>query len=223
VELAPDVRCGQRDRDMVSALVCAEVRLYREGLADALARSGRIDVVGAVSRPAEALVLAAELDPDVVLFDVSTLRGDELGSRMRALVSRTTVVALGVPEQEEHVIACAESGVAAFVTRETSLDELVAAIESVVTGDMLCSPQVAGTLLRRVRTLAAAHSALATATLTMREVQILDLIVDGLSNKEIALRLNIELSTAKNHVHSILGKLNVRRRSDAAVARAREI
>jgi two-component system, NarL family, nitrate/nitrite response regulator NarL len=208
---------------MISALVCAEVRLYREGVAEGLDRSGRIAVLAAVSRPDEALALAAELVPEVVLFDVSTLRDEELGVRLRALVSSATVVALGVPEQEEHVIACVESGVAAFVTRETSLEELVAAIESAVRGDVLCSPRVAGTLLRRVRALAAERSVGATAPLTVRENQILDLIVEGLSNKEIASRLHIELSTAKNHVHNILSKLHVRRRSDAAVVRAREI
>jgi two-component system nitrate/nitrite response regulator NarL len=208
---------------MISALVCAEVRLYREGVADGLVRSGKIDVVGVVAGSAEALAVAAELAPEVVLVDVSTLHAGEVGPRLRALAEQTTVVALGVPEQEAEVIACAESGVAAFVTRETSLDGLVAAIEVAVRGDVLCSPEVAGTLLRRVRALAAERGPAATAPLTHRELQILDLIVEGLSNKEIASRLHIELSTAKNHVHSILAKLNVRRRADAAVVRARQI
>jgi two-component system nitrate/nitrite response regulator NarL len=127
------------------------------------------------------------------------------------------LVALGVPEQEESVIRCAEAGIAAFVTRESSLPELVRVLQSALRGETLCSPSMARALLGRLATLAAEREPKpATAVLTVREVEILGLIDEGLSNKQIAARLVIELPTVKNHVHNILGKLDVRRRGDAA-------
>lgn len=203
-----------------TAVVCATVRLYREGLAKALEASGLLHVLGTASEPHEALRLAAALEPDVVLLDVSTYATSELERRLATVAATQVVVAVGVPEQEEHVIACAQSGVAGFVTHEMSLAELVDGVEAAVHGDVLCTPEFAGVLMRRVRSLAASRSPSPTAVLTSREAQILDLVAGGLSNKEIAARLRIEPSTVKNHVHSILGKLNVRRRSDAAVVRA---
>lgn len=205
---------------MISVVVCAGVRIYREGLADALERSGAIRVLAAVPDVVDALLLADELGPDLVLCDVSSLPAEELPRRLRELAAAASLVALGVPEQEEHVLACAECGLAGFVTRELSLADLVEALEAAARGELLCSPQAAATLLRRVRSLAAAQRPSPTAALTGREVQILDLLTTGLSNKEIATRLRIEPTTVKNHVHSILGKLNVRRRSDAAVIRS---
>lgn len=205
---------------MRSVVVCAAVRLYREGLADALEAAGLLRVLGTASEPREALRLADELAPDVVLLDVSTYTPLELEQRLTTVAAAQLVVAVGVPEQEEHVIACAQSGVAGFVTHRMSLAELVEGVEAAARGDVLCSPESAGMLMRRVRSLAASQRPSPTAALTTREAEILDLVAGGLSNKEIATRLRIEPTTVKNHVHSILGKLNVRRRSDAAVVRA---
>ena len=126
------------------------------------------------------------------------------------------VVALGVPEDESEVIACAEAGAAGLVTLEGSLDDLEAMLESVGRGETLCSPRVAAALLRRVAALADDHAASGHARLTAREREIVQLVDRGLSNKEIARELQIELTTVKNHVHNILDKLHVRRRADAA-------
>ena len=126
------------------------------------------------------------------------------------------VVAFAVPETEDDIIACAEAGVAACVTREASIDELVATIERVGSGESLCSPQVAAVLLRRVATLAAARSDEPAATLTSREREILDLIAEGLSNKQIGQVLCIQVPTVKNHVHNLLEKLEVHSRHEAA-------
>jgi len=108
-------------------------------------------------------------------------------------------------------------GIAGFVTSEASVAELVAAIESVARGESLCSPSVVAALLRRLGSLARSWAeADPTQPLTRREREILELIDEGLSNKQIAQRLRIELPTVKNHVHNILGKLGVRRRAEAA-------
>jgi DNA-binding NarL/FixJ family response regulator len=125
-------------------------------------------------------------------------------------------VALALPEAEADVIACAEAGASGYVPREGTLDDVEAVIESVARGEALCSPRIAATLLRRIAATAAERQpAPSEMRLTSREMEIIDLIDEGLSNKEIAQRLCIAVPTVKNHVHSILDKLHVHRRAEA--------
>lgn len=202
---------------MIRVLMVAHIRLYREGLADMLREEPRIEVVGTASGADEALAALREQEPDVVLLDMAIPDNVWLVRALVAAVPGTKVVALAVPEVEREVLACAEAGVAGYVTREGSIEDVVAAVESVARGEMLCSPRMAATLLQRVATLALERSPQSIeARLTRREIEILDLIDQGLSNKEIARRLTIELSTVKNHVHNVLEKLNVSRRAEAA-------
>jgi DNA-binding NarL/FixJ family response regulator len=127
------------------------------------------------------------------------------------------VLAITVPNREPAVIECAESGVAGFLTTDASIDDLVAAVEAVARGELLCSPSSAGMLLRRLGSLARElPRPSAVAALTSRELEVVELVEQGLSNKQIAQRLCIELPTVKNHIHHILEKLGVRRRGDAA-------
>jgi DNA-binding NarL/FixJ family response regulator len=203
---------------MIRLLVVADVRFYREGLAGVLAREG-VEIVGAAASVDEALARAVELAPEVTLVDLGTRGAVALALALGVASPETKVVALGVREVEEEVVMLAEAGVAGYVTREQSLDELVAAVHTVAAGETLCSPWLAATLLRRVAELARDRtSAPAAERLTAREREIVGLLGDGLSNKEIAARLRIELPTVKNHVHNVLEKLNVRRRADAAAA-----
>jgi two-component system, NarL family, nitrate/nitrite response regulator NarL len=202
---------------MIRVLMVAHIRLYREGLADMLREEPRIDVVGTASGADEAVAALREQEPDVVLLDMAIPDNVWLVRALVAAVPGTKVVALAVPEVEREVLACAEAGVAGYVTREGSIEDVVAAVESVARGEMLCSPRMAATLLQRVATLALERSPQSIESrLTRREIEILDLIDQGLSNKEIARRLTIELSTVKNHVHNVLEKLHVSRRSEAA-------
>ena len=139
---------------------------------------------------------------------------------------RAQVVALPVVEIEEDVIACAEAGVSAYVTHEASTDDLVATIQRVARGELVCSPGMAAALMRRVGALASIRAPATdprlrqTAHLTPRETEILRLLDNGSSNKEIAATLDIALSTVKNHMHAIFEKLGVQGRG-AAVAAAR--
>ena len=209
---------------MIRVLVCSHIRLYREGLAEILASDRDLDVAGTASAGEAAVVQASELLPDVVLLDMAMPGGISTVARLEASTPGVKVIALGVGEDDAEVIACAEAGVLGFVTREQSLAELRATILSVARGENLCSPQVAATLLRRVRTLGAARAVERDAHLTARQLEILALIEGGLSNKEIARRLRIELPTVKNHVHNILDKLGVGRRADAlATLKARGV
>jgi DNA-binding NarL/FixJ family response regulator len=197
------------------------VSLYREGLACLLAREDHIEVVGTGSERHEIVALVKELAPDVVLLDPTLTDGMET-IRELALSLEMRVIALGCPEDDVETIACAEAGVSGFLTPEASISDLIATIHGASAGELLCSPKLAGVLLRRVTALAASRSPDGPASsLTMRELQVVRLIDAGLSNKQIATKLEIELSTVKHHVHHILEKLEVERRGEA-VARLRQ-
>src|SRR4051794_27145054 len=125
------------------------------------------------------------------------------------------VVGIAVGDEEDEVVACAEAGVAGYVSRDDSLDDLLAAVRGAVRGEVRCPPAIAATLMRSVASTArraraarpVAAAAAAPSRLTRRESEIVGLIGEGLSNKQIAGRLCIELPTVKNHVHHILDKL----------------
>lgn len=207
---------------MIRVLVVSGICLYREGLAEMLGRTGSISVVASASDVSEALDQWDGLDEpaDVILLDTVPPDADLQIRALLAVLPDARVLALTVPNRESEILAVAEAGIAGFVTSDASVAELVAAIESVSRGESLCSPSVVAALMRRLASLARSWAD-PTEPLTMREREILELIDEGLSNKQIAQRLRIELPTVKNHVHHILGKLGVQRRTEAAaLARA---
>ena len=159
---------------------------------------------------------AAELSPDVVLIDQAMADSQDATRWLLAVSPASEIVALGVPDTERDVIASAEAGVSSYVTREASLDDLVAAVESVGRGELRCSPRAAGSLFRRVARQANGAGPSLASRLTVREAQIVPLIEQGFSNKEIGCRLGIEVATVKNHIHNLLEKLQVHRRAEAA-------
>jgi two-component system, NarL family, nitrate/nitrite response regulator NarL len=198
-------------------LIVADIRLYREGLASMLDRQPGLAVVATATDGQGALRAAREASADVVLVDLGMADSTAVVRRLSDGVPRTAVVVLTVPETERAVIDCAEAGVAGYVTRSGSLTDVVAAVRSAARGEAVCSPRMARMLLRRLRTLDREPNGDGSeAFLTARELEIVDLIDEGLSNKEIAQRLVIEVPTVKNHVHHILEKLQVHRRSQAA-------
>lgn len=199
----------------IRAVIGSDTRLWRDGLADVLRRR-QMAVLG-VAAHADGLVdVVLRLWPDVVLLDMALPGSIGVVREIAAQAPDVRVVALGVREQEDEIIACAEAGVAGYVTRDDALDDLVDAVQTVLRGEMRCSPRLAATLLRRVTTLAADRPpAMIELRLTRREIEVVRLMDQGLSNKQIAQRLQIELPTVKNHVHNILEKLSVHRRSEA--------
>jgi two-component system, NarL family, nitrate/nitrite response regulator NarL len=208
---------------MILVLVLGPVRVLREGLACELAPHDSIRVVGTVGSPEEALNGVEHLGAEVVLIDVSGHDGVSAARRLTDSWSDAKLVAVGAAEEDDEVISCAEAGFEAFVSREGSVADVVSAAESVVRGETVCSPRIAAMLLRRVAATAREREVGWPGTdLTARERQIVALIDEGLSNKEIAARLCIGVSTVKNHVHNILDKLGVRRRAEAA-ARLRRV
>jgi two-component system nitrate/nitrite response regulator NarL len=206
--------------DKISVFVLSDVRFFREGLAEALAATERVSVVGTAAAAEEDLRRAEQRDPDVILLDTTMRDGIATARRIAETMPRTKIVALAVPEAEDELILLVEAGVLGYVTRDDSLSGLIAAIAGVVQEQVIGSPKLRTLLIKRVRALAAQYRPPAAATLTARERQILDLIACGFTNKGIASELAIEPATVKNHVHNILHKLGVETRA-AAVAEVR--
>lgn len=180
------------------------------------ARDGLI-VVGAESDGRGAALRLEQITPDVALVEMGLPDLDALTQALAGRSRAIPLVAIGIADSDTEVIACAERGFAAYVTRDGCVDELVATIRAAGKGELTCSPRIAGTLMRRLGALAAElHPASSMARLTRREQEIAALMRQDLSNKEIATRLRIEVATVKNHVHNVLDKLQVHRRSDAA-------
>lgn len=201
---------------MTRLLVCSAIRLYRDGLAGLIALEKNVEVVGMASYREDVIRLASLLEPDLILLDMAMPESLAAVRELRAATPEQRILALGVRESDDEVLAAAEAGVCGFVTRAQAVDELLASIETVMHGEALCSPRVAATLLRRVTALAADQGITSgNVKLTNRELEVVGLIDRGYTNKQIAQQLSIELPTVKNHVHSILDKLNVGRRHEA--------
>jgi two-component system nitrate/nitrite response regulator NarL len=206
---------------VIKVLISAPVRLYRDALAELLTRQDDIVVVGAVGGQNRTLAALQEVEPDIVLLDLEHDASVETIRELAAFV-QTKVVGVAASNDEEAMVAYAEAGVAGFVNHEDDASDLAEAIHCAARGEFRCSPRTAGTLLRHIARLAAdsPNGSASTRPLTGRERDVMLLLEEGLSNKQIAASLQIELPTVKHHVHHILEKLEVSRRSEA-VARAR--
>jgi two-component system, NarL family, nitrate/nitrite response regulator NarL len=205
---------------VIRVFVVVGVRLYREGIACLLDRGRGIVLAGMAGRVDEAAAALAAASPDVILLDLSSRKDLGTVHRLRQEGIDAKIVALGMPEHEDEIIAAAEAGIEGYALRDAPLEDLVAAIGAAVRGDLSCSPSVAGMLLRRVRTQIDRPVQVAdrrASGLTAREADIVALIGEGLSNKQIAAALHLATSTVKNHVHNMMRKLGVSRRTDVAL------
>jgi two-component system nitrate/nitrite response regulator NarL len=197
-------------------VIAAEVGVYAEGLGLGLATHD-LDVAGTATDAVETMRLVRECEPDVLLLDMAMPAGLSLLRVIAAEHPDVRVLALAIEETEDLVIACAEAGVAGYVPRDARVVDVAAMTRDAALGQAACSPRIAARLLHRMAVLAAARPEdPAESGLTRRETEVLGLIDDGMSNKQIAHKLCIEVATVKNHVHNILGKLQVSRRSEAA-------
>ena len=195
-------------------VIVSDVLLYREGLAASIRRDGRLQVIDVVHSQDLPDVIVQK-HPEVVLLDAAMAHSLALARTIRTRTPDIRIVGFGISGSAEQLIACAESGLTAFVDSEGSIDELVEAVHGALKGELACSPQLAALLCERLATLASTFNP-ATQPLTRRERQVATLISEGLSNKEIAIDLKIGAATVKNHVHKILEKLKVRRRTAIA-------
>ena len=196
-------------------------RLFREGLSFVLAQQPNMTLVGGVAGVDEVLGELERLRPDVILLDFCLPERDGLGEArlIRGVLPQATILMIGLPELECDLLACVEAGVAGCLPQEASLEGLLNNIQAAAAGEALCSPKVTGLLFSRLAEAGRKRELsrfVGLPNLTRRELEIIGLIDKGLSNKEIAVQLNIEVQTVKNHIHNILEKLQLDGRREAA-------
>jgi two-component system nitrate/nitrite response regulator NarL len=202
---------------MIRVLIVVGIRLYRDGLAQLLGAQDGFAVVGTESHGTAAAPRVEQLRPDVALVEIGIPDLDAIARALSERPSPIPLVAIGIADSDSEVVACAERGAAGYVTRDASVEELTVTIRQAADGEFNCSPRTAGSLIRRLGALAAELKlGPQRVQLTHREREVAALMRQDLSNKEIAIRLRIEVATVKNHVHNVLDKLNVHRRADAA-------
>ena len=207
-------------RPDIDVFVLVAVRLYRDGIVDALRRDSRFRVVGSAAslRTAREQLESLTSAPQVALVDLDLGEGTAVTRELRQTWPTISIVVLAVREADEDVVSWAEAGASGLVSRDATLAEVLDAVGAAVNDEVLCSPAVAAALLRRVASLSEGRVRATGPAITRREREIVGLVGDGLSNKEIARVLHSELATVKNHVHNILAKLGVGRRTEAVVA-----
>jgi DNA-binding NarL/FixJ family response regulator len=208
----------------IRLFVVSGVRLVREGLARSLRRRRPADValIGCAGFAEAERATISELRPDVILVDLSNHEGLAATKTLRSLSPSSKLIAFSVADIVEDVFSCAAAGFSGYVTREAGADEVLCAVRATRDGRMNCSPHIAAALFNQLADrLNPPQSVNGASVLTARERQVLALSDEGRSNKEIGRRLQISPATVKNHMHSILQKLHVARRGQAA-ARLRD-
>jgi DNA-binding NarL/FixJ family response regulator len=205
----------------ITVLIADDHPVVRQGLQVLLSVQDDIEVVGEAADGARAVALVAELDPDVILLDLKLPGGDglavlrelrESGRRTRALVL-TSAVDRGL------VSRAMQAGAAGFLYKDVDPDALVRALRSVHDGNTLLAAEAAGSLLHS----GATPAVRGVGALTGREHEVLAQIADGRSNREIARLLRVSEKTVKTHVSSVLAKLGVADRTQAALLAVREL
>lgn len=201
-------------------VVADDQTVVREGIVMLLGLLPGVEVVGAAGDGEEAVQLVAELTPDVVLMDLRMPRCDgvEATRRIRTQYPGTQVVVLTTYADDESLFPALRAGARGYLTKDAGGDEIVRAVESVLSGDAGLSPSVQRRLLERL-----SHSepspppAAETAPdgLTARETEVLLLIAEGLSNQEIARRLHVSTATVKTHINNLFSKTGLKDRAQA--------
>ncbi|MFI8344679.1 response regulator [Streptomyces sp. NPDC085639] len=208
---------------MIRVLIADDQPLVRRGLALILGPDPEFEVVGEAEDGARAVALAQQLRPDVVVMDIRmpVLDGVQATEELARTLPETRVLALSTFDMDEYVVAALRAGAYGFLPKDISPEELIAAVRIVHTGEAAVAPRLLSRLLSAyVRTPARPRSWAAPAPLelTPRELEIWRLMATGRGNAEIAAELDISVSTVKNHITGIFGKLGVRDRAQAVIA-----
>jgi DNA-binding NarL/FixJ family response regulator len=225
-------RGGGIAADRIRILIVDDHALFRGGIVNVLSHEREFDLVGEAADGRSAIEMAGMVSPNIVLMDLSLPApgGLETTPRIRREFPATAVVVMAQDEDEESLFASIKAGAAAFVIKDISPEDLIHVIRRVSQGEFLINdkvfskPAVASRVLKEFRELAVygQEAQPIFAPLSPREVEILDNIAQGMTNKQVAYALSISEQTVKNHMSSILRKLAVNDRTQAVVYAMRQ-
>ena len=214
---------GRTPDDPITVLIVDDHAVVRRGIRALLEAEGGFTVVGEAGSGGEAVLLAADLVPDVALMDLvmPEMDGVQATRLLRQRSPTTQVIVLTSYHDDEHIYPAIRAGALSYLVKSVGLDELTAALRRAARGEATLHPHVAARLVRELS--GASHETAALyAALSEREREVLHLIAGGLTNAQIAERLVISERTVKSHVNNILGKLHVADRTQAAIFAWRE-
>jgi len=211
----------------IRVLIVDDHALFRRGLVMVLEQEKDIDLVGEAGDGAEAVNIAQDTMPDVVLMDVRMPRrgGIEATSQIKALAPHIKILMLTISDEEADLYDAIKAGASGYLLKEISIEEVANAIRQVHAGQSMISPSMASKLLTQFATLVKKTDekpAAAQPRLTEREMEVLRLVAKGRNNRDIAKELFISENTVKNHIRNILEKLHLHSRMQAVVYAVRE-
>lgn len=206
----------------IRILLADDHHLFREGMRALLATASDLEVVGEAADGNEVVAKAAEVQPDVILMDLQLpgLNGVEATRRILDSHPKVSVLVLTMFEDTDTVLAAMRAGARGYLLKDTHEDALLRSVRAVANGEALFGPAVAERLIKYLASATPPAEPKAFPELTGRELEVLSLLAQGLTNQAVADRMGISLKTARNHVSNILARLQVADRTEA-VARAR--
>jgi DNA-binding NarL/FixJ family response regulator len=219
-----------RGTDPIRVLIADDHALVRRSLETVLQGEQGLELVGQASDGQEAVQIAGEVVPDVVLMDIRMpkITGIEAARQMKEVAPSAKIVMLTISDEEEDLFEAIRAGASGYLLKDIPLDELADSVRAVYGGQSLINPSMAGKLLTEFATLARRDSEDEPAKhapapkLTDREMEVLRLVARGLNNRDIAKELFISENTVKNHVRNILEKLQIHSRMEAVMIAVRE-
>jgi DNA-binding NarL/FixJ family response regulator len=222
----PDLESSsQAGREPVRVLVVDDQELFRRGLTMLLAVESGIEVVGEAGDGVEGTALAESAAPDVVLLDVRMPKrsGIEACLAIKEAVPSAKIIMLTVSDEEADLYEAVKSGASGYLLKDSSIEEVAQAVRVVADGQSLISPSMAIKLIDEFKQMSKPEKTAGPGLrLTERELDVLRLVAQGHSNKEIAVRLFISENTVKNHVRNMLEKLQLHSRMEAVMYAVRE-
>jgi DNA-binding NarL/FixJ family response regulator len=203
----------------MKVVICDDQAIVRDGLEMMLKLEPDVEIVGMADDGAAAVELVARKTPDLVLMDLKmpVMNGVEATRQIRAKFSGVKVLVLTTYDDDEWVFDAIQAGASGYLLKDTPRDEVIKAVRGTVAGKTYVDPAVAGKVLRQASSRQTQPVTRITSLLTEREIEVLRSIARGLNNKDIADNLFLSEGTVRNHVSTILAKLGVSDRTQAAV------
>ena len=214
------------DAEVIQVLIADDHALFRQGLKIVLDAERDIEVVAEAADGEEAIAKAIETVPDVILMDVRMpkVTGIEAAARLKEELPTVKIVMLTVSDDEQDLFDAIKAGASSYLLKDTDADEIAPALRQIYAGQSLVSPSMASKLLNEFATLSKRGDErdYQPPRITEREMEVLRLVAQGLSNREIAKQLFISENTVKNHIRNILEKLHLHSRMEAVIYAVRE-